>query len=289
MGSNLRIMAVAAATLLVAACSGTELGKVGGLPQQGSAFDQALYSHYLAQSHHEYDYGDYSDSDYFANKARAAAAGEAVAPTTPSERHFSEGSVAELTSARDRLVKALDASGRSKLPQEAARAQVMYDCWLEELEENRQPDHIAECKGGFLDAIAKVEEALKPKAMAAAPMPPEDIMLDPRNWVVYFDFDKSDLSSAALATISEAAAYAASGSNALVVVEGHTDRAGPSDYNDGLAANRAEAVAERLREIGVPKNDVAVSSFGEELPAVATPDGVAEPLNRRVEIQVRGR
>jgi outer membrane protein OmpA-like peptidoglycan-associated protein len=187
------------------------------------------------------------------------------------------------------LVTALDASGRTKLPDEAARAQVMFDCWVEEQAENLQPDDIAFCRGGFLEAIALVEEALKPMAMAAAAMPPEAVMLDPKSWVVYFDFDKSDLSSQALATIADAAAYAASSSESLVVVEGHTDLAGSSDYNDGLAAERAEVVAGELRNKGVPKNDVAVSSFGQELPAVATADGVAEPLNRRVEIQVRGR
>ena len=191
-----------------------------------------------------------------------------------------------MTSARDRLVKALDASGRTKLPDEAARAQVMYDCWLEEQEENRQPDHIAECRSNFLDAIGKVEDALKP--MAAA-MPPADPMLAPKSWVVYFDFDRSNLGEQSLATIADAAAYAATSSKSLVVVEGHTDLAGSSEYNDGLAADRAERVADRMREIGVPNNDIAVSSYGQELPAVATPDGVAEPLNRRVEIQVRGR
>jgi outer membrane protein OmpA-like peptidoglycan-associated protein len=161
----------------------------------------------------------------------------------------------------------------------------MYDCWVEEQEENRQSDDVAFCRGEFLAAIALVEEALKP--MAA--MPAADPMLAHKSWVVYFDFDKTLLSSQSLETIADAAAYAATSSQSLVVVEGHTDTAGSSDYNDGLAADRAEVVAGSLRDDGVPKNDVAVSSFGQELPAVATPDGVAEPLNRRVEIQVRGR
>jgi outer membrane protein OmpA-like peptidoglycan-associated protein len=122
-----------------------------------------------------------------------------------------------------------------------------------------------------------------------AAMPAADSMLAPKSWVVFFDFDKTDLSSQSQATIADAAAYAATSSQSLVVVEGHTDTAGPASHNDVLAADRAEAVAGSLRDVGVPKNDVAVSSFGQELLAVATPDGVAEPLNRRVEISVRGR
>jgi outer membrane protein OmpA-like peptidoglycan-associated protein len=288
MKRNLRILAVVAATLLVAAC-GRQLGTVGNLEQHGNAFDQALYANYLERSKHEYGEGHYRASDFFANRARSAAAGEAIAPVNPADYDLPDGTVSEITAARARLVTALDASGRTKLPDEAARAQVMFDCWVEEQEENIQPDDIAFCRGAFLDAIAKVEEALKPKAMAAAAMPPEDMMLEPKSWVVYFDFDKSDLSSQSIATIDEAVAYAQTSSKALVVVEGHTDTAGSSDYNDGLAAQRAETVAEKMRTLGVPKNDVAVSSFGQELPAVATGDGVAEPLNRRVEIQVRGR
>ena len=131
---------------------------------------------------------------------------------------------------------------------QAARAQVMYDCWVEEQAENRQPDDIAYCRSEFLAAIALVEDALKPMAVQ---MPAADPMLAPKSWVVYFDFDKTDLSSQSQATIADAAAYAATSSQSLVVVEGHTDTAGPSDYNDGLAADRAEVVADRLREVGV--------------------------------------
>ncbi len=284
MGSNLRILAVVAATLLVAAC-GRQLGMVGDLAQQGNAFDQALYANYLERSQLEYGEGDYAKSDLFAIKARSAAAGEAFGPVNPGDYALPDGTASELTAARARLVTALDASGRTKLPDQAGRAQVMYDCWVEEQAENRQPDDIAYCRGEFLAAIALVEEALKP--MAA--MPAADPMLAPKSWVVYFDFDKSNLSEQSLATIADAAAYAATSSKSLVVVEGHTDTAGSSAYNDGLAANRAEVVGDRMREIGAPKDDVAISSYGQELPAVATPDGVAEPLNRRVEIQVRGR
>ena len=284
MGSNLRILAVVAATLLVAAC-GRQLGTVGDLAQQGNAFDQALYANYLERSKLEYGEGDYGKSDFFANKARLAAAGDSFGPVNPGDFDLPDGTAPELTAARDRLTSALGASGRTKLPDQAARAQVMYDCWVEEQAENRQSDDIAFCRGEFLEAIALVEAALKP--MAA--MPAADPMLAPKSWVVYFDFDKTDLSDQSLATIGDAAAYAATSSKSLVVVEGHTDLAGSSDYNDGLAADRAEVVAGNLRDVGVPKGDVAVSSYGQELPAVATPDGVAEPLNRRVEIQVRGR
>ena len=140
MGSNLRILAVVAATLLVAAC-GRQLGTVGDLAQQGNAFDQALYANYLERSELEYGEGDYGKSDLFANKARSAAAGEAFGPVNPGDYDLPGETVSEITSARARLVTALDASGRTKLPDQAGRAQVMFDCWVEEQAENRQPDN----------------------------------------------------------------------------------------------------------------------------------------------------
>ena len=72
-----------------------------------------------------------------------------------------------------------------------------------------------------------------------------------------------------------------------VQVIGHADRVGSVADNDILARTRADSVSKILVEAGIPADLIAVSSRGEREPAIATPDGVAEPLNRRVEISVR--
>ena len=92
-------------------------------------------------------------------------------------------------------------------------------------------------------------------------MPVAESSFAPKSRVVYFDFDRSDLTSQSLATIADAVAYAGTSSKSLVVVEGYTDLAGSSDYNDGLAADRAEVVADKMRDTGVPKNPFA--SYGQ--------------------------
>jgi len=72
-----------------------------------------------------------------------------------------------------------------------------------------------------------------------------------------------------------------------VLVVGHTDALGSDQLNDALAMRRAEMVRSALITAGVPASDVQAISRGKRAPAIPTPDGVAEPRNRRVEIIVR--
>ena len=72
-----------------------------------------------------------------------------------------------------------------------------------------------------------------------------------------------------------------------VAVIGHTDLVGSDAFNDALALRRAAAVRAILGGRGIPLDSIAVSGRGKREPAIPTPDGVAEPRNRRVEIVVR--
>jgi len=72
-----------------------------------------------------------------------------------------------------------------------------------------------------------------------------------------------------------------------VEIAGHTDRVGAADVNYRLALRRAELVRQAVLELGLSDRLIRVDSFGEQDPVVPTADGVAEPLNRRVEITVR--
>jgi outer membrane protein OmpA-like peptidoglycan-associated protein len=72
-----------------------------------------------------------------------------------------------------------------------------------------------------------------------------------------------------------------------VLVIGHTDAVGSDAFNDALGLQRAETVRASLIRLGVPAGDVRAVSRGKRELAVPTPDGVAEPRNRRVEIVVR--
>lgn len=72
-----------------------------------------------------------------------------------------------------------------------------------------------------------------------------------------------------------------------VVVIGHTDSVGSAAFNDALARKRADSVREALIQRGVLAESIVAAGRGKREPLVPTPDGVAEPRNRRVEVEVR--
>lgn len=73
----------------------------------------------------------------------------------------------------------------------------------------------------------------------------------------------------------------------VVTVIGHTDTLGHRAANEQVGLRRAQAVAELLRSKGLEAMELRVESHGERNLLIATPDAIAEPRNRRVEILVR--
>jgi hypothetical protein len=104
------------------------------------------------------------------------------------------------------------------------------------------------------------------------------------SFMVFFDWDRSDLSAQAMGTIQQAAAAYKSNSGARVTAVGHTDTSGPNNYNMALSLRRANAVKGALVQAGVPAGAIDTVGKGEEGLLVPTADGVREPQNRRVEI-----
>jgi OOP family OmpA-OmpF porin len=123
----------------------------------------------------------------------------------------------------------------------------------------------------------------EPAPQAAAPPPPPPV----KNFLVFFDFDKSTLTPRAMDIVKEAAAVAKSGQNARLTCTGHTDTSGPANYNMALSLRRANTVKAALVRQGVPATSITVVGRGETALLVATRDGVREPQNRRVEIVIQ--
>ncbi|MGE4078096.1 MAG: OmpA family protein [Reyranella sp.] len=124
-------------------------------------------------------------------------------------------------------------------------------------------------------------------APVAAPPPPPPPAVAPPSYMVFFDWDRANLSAQALATIKQAAdAYKTRG-NARITATGHTDTSGPEAYNMALSLRRANAVKDALVREGVPATAIAVIGRGEQGLLVQTGDGVREPQNRRVEIVIQ--
>ena len=121
---------------------------------------------------------------------------------------------------------------------------------------------------------------IAPAAPAAAPAPA-------RTYLVFFDFDRADLTDRARQIIAEAAQNSTRVQTTRIEVAGHADRSGSPQYNQRLSQRRADAVAAELGRLGVARSSITVQAFGESRPLVPTADGVREPQNRRVEIVLR--
>ncbi|HEX3863427.1 MAG TPA: OmpA family protein [Stellaceae bacterium] len=119
-------------------------------------------------------------------------------------------------------------------------------------------------------------------APPAPPAPPPAITK--RTFLVFFDWDRATITREGMTIIQQAANAYRSGAPVQIQVTGYTDRSGSPGYNQRLSERRANAVANAMAGMGVPRNDMAVSGRGENDNRVPTADGVREPQNRRVEI-----
>lgn len=120
----------------------------------------------------------------------------------------------------------------------------------------------------------------------AQPLEESTTNLDPVNVIVYFDYDKSNLTPEASNLIKEAAARALANDVDTVVVSGHADRSGGSAYNQALSERRGAVVRDALIANGIAADKIRMESYGEDKPAKPTEDGVREPLNRRTEVTI---
>ncbi len=106
----------------------------------------------------------------------------------------------------------------------------------------------------------------------------------PHSYLVFFDFNKSNLTAEATKIVDQAATDATAGKATQIVVTGYTDTVGSDAYNMRLSKRRALSVQAELAKQGVPADAVAIYAKGKHDLLVPTGDGVKEPQNRRASI-----
>ena len=299
--NTMRGLTVLACVLTLSACGFRDFDEVealNGASAVGSPFTQKLTAEYKNYVNEEVDnMNDYADGLHFARKGLASARGDAVLPEPVSDWNLLPGHVTELSQGRARLMAAFDVGARELQPDLSAVAQARFDCWIEEQEENFQPEKIAQCKNEFLQALSQLEGSLPPAPPAAAEpaqTPANDGVLgvDPNEpmatenamYLVFFDFDRYDLGAGAQSVLDSVVQEAARRNINAISVVGHADTSGSHDYNRKLAMRRANAVRDALVQRGVDANLIRVDSRGEEELLVQTADNVREPANRRAQI-----
>ena len=94
--------------------------------------------------------------------------------------------------------------------------------------------------------------------MVAAPAPQPA-----RTYLVFFDWDRADLTARARQVVAEAAQNASRVQVTRIEVNGYTDTSGTPQYNQGLSVRRARAVQAELIRDGVPANAIDIHGYGE--------------------------
>lgn len=123
------------------------------------------------------------------------------------------------------------------------------------------------------------EEALaREKANAKAMFVNEDI---------YFDYDDSSLNDMDREILKKKAEWLNSNPDVSVVIEGHCDERGTTEYNLALGDRRAESVRSYLIDLGITSAKLEKISYGEEMPAVQGNNEEAWAKNRRAHFTIK--
>ena len=206
-----------------------------------------------------------------------------------------------------RLAAAL-AAGKDKFPEEAARAQSDYDCWVLMGMVPAAGPNAANCKNQLDASLPRLEVSVRPAAapmpqmpapppvaapapapVTSAPMPapaPAQAAANGNTFTVYFEFDSWTLTAEDLTVLTNVINTARTGGQSHIAIVGHTDTSGSNDYNQRLSVHRANVVVEALVDMGARRNAIKASGVGENDLAVATGDNVKEAKNRRAVIDL---
>lgn len=126
------------------------------------------------------------------------------------------------------------------------------------------------------------------KTVQATSTDNEDISYDSQaifaNATVYFDFDKTNLTSKSLQTLKSVVDALNDNSQLDIVLSGHADERGTREYNLALGQRRADTVSQYLILNGVESNRITSKSYGEERPIANGQDEASYAKNRRVQI-----
>ncbi|MCI4661803.1 MAG: OmpA family protein [Neomegalonema sp.] len=272
-------MIVAGGALALAGCSslpGANLGDTFTMESflnrdlPGGSYTNELAKAYQAEAALEVSKDtNWYDATAFKAKAEAAAAGETVMPWDPA----AYGLDGQIATGYQETLSAL--KFKEARPAACARMVAAFDHWVEQ---SREGSHsitpAGTAQGAWAGAHYECTGGIAPMAAVA------------KSWTVYFGFDRSNLTAQARSVLNEVVESVRGLSSPLLSIVGHTDTAGSVGYNQGLSERRANTVANALSAAGVDMGTATLAGRSEKQLAVPTADGVAEPLNRRVEIQL---
>lgn len=126
-------------------------------------------------------------------------------------------------------------------------------------------------------------------APAPPPAPPKEYMPNANLKRINFDFDKAVIRPADAKTLDASAAWLKANPNQLVLIEGHCDERGTSEYNLALGDRRARAATNYLVAQGIAAERITMISYGKERPLCQERTEACWAQNRRDEFLTKER
>jgi outer membrane protein OmpA-like peptidoglycan-associated protein len=149
--------------------------------------------------------------------------------------------------------------------------------------------YVCKIKGLCNEPYTSLVEAVNPiNALAASPVAAQQQVV-PKDFVVYFAFDKSDYVSGsdAIEYLDKVNAYIKLNSNAFVSITGHTDAVGTNDYNQALGYRRAQTMQKYFEARGLVASKIKLESKGENEPADDNATTSGRSNNRRTVVTLK--
>ena len=242
---------------------------------------------------------DWNSAKLYSEKALKAAEGGRIEPENISYWEIPTEHQNQIKLAYDNLMSIYEFASIHD-PYNLANAISSLDCWSEQQEENWQTWDINNCKDSFLESmhkiyknLAKNEKEKKKKSKeksyensneieSNATLVTEDINSNILQ-IIYFDFDKSELSSISKKEIKRFLDEYKNVISKFLIV-GHTDTKGSKEYNYKLSLERADVIKSLLIDLGIKEQNIKILGKGEIDLNIKTDDEVPHPANRRAEI-----
>lgn len=103
---------------------------------------------------------------------------------------------------------------------------------------------------------------------------------------ILFDINSAELRPAAKENIQKLSETLNKYEDTNILIEGHTDITGPEDYNQKLSEQRAQAVADYAKNVGVDGGRISTVGYGEDQPVAENDTEIGRKENRRVEVAI---
>jgi peptidoglycan-associated lipoprotein len=135
--------------------------------------------------------------------------------------------------------------------------------------------------GGTADASVQITVSVPPPPPPAVRQPTIQELFDKEVKDAFFDYDKADVRPDARDALSQTAQFLKSHSEVKVVLEGHCDERGSTEYNLALGDRRAAAAKQFLTSLGITADRVETVSYGKERPFCSASNEECWKQNRR--------